>query len=749
MDRARKQLVAGALTLQLLHLLVFVFLKDTMVASNVIQVFIGLLTATVCWHQGRSDPAASQQPWHQLSSAFLMWTAAQVAFLVSIFVPSSLWNPAYNILWLLFPFPLIVVASRRTQSSERDPACWLDLALTCIFFCTLFALVFSQPPIMSLEVAYEVQSVALALAVALRFSVTKIGPERLFYRNVTVFAVLYAVFSTIGSIGELHGFPSGSIVDLCWVIPFTVFSVLALVPNAGKNKSRTAAWLPDPTHLHGVSALGLAAMSLGASGILAMHQHLYGGAVFLLVFVLFAIRTNLRERQSHRFNSQLEHAVMHDPLTQLGNRALLQLVLKKSLEENRGNSRPQTAVLFLDIDHFKTINDDFGHAFGDALLKRIAMLLRSALRSEDTIARQGGDEFVIVLNQIDLQGAQTLGNKILAMLRASMRIDGRVIEVTASAGLALGGLGDDADTLLQNADCAMYQAKQSGRDQLQVFTSGMLATIKLKNSLVSALRRALVTRSLEVYYQPIYGLADSEIRGFEALVRWHHPDRGMISPAEFIPVAEETGLIHELGKQVLRDACAQCQAWNQEFGKRLSINVNISAHQFADPELLTIVVKTLDETGLHPSLLKLEITESVLLSGYERVGEVLSGLRELGIVICLDDFGTGYSSLSYLLNFPINIVKIDKSFVSHLDREYARAEVVRSIIQLTRKLHMEVVAEGVETVEELARLEEFDCDMVQGYLLSKPMDQDVIGQLFTEKGLHLPYPDRYIIAANS
>jgi len=748
-DRGRKQLVAAALIVQFLHLLAFVLLQQTIVASNVLQVFISLLTATVCWHEGRLEPPPSRHLWHQLSSAFLLWTAAQIAFLVAIFVPSSLWSPAYSILWLLFPFPLIVVASRRPQSSERDPACWLDLAQACIFFSTLFALVFSRPPIMSLAVAYEVQSVALALAAALRFSVTRRGPERFFYKNITVFAVLYAVFSTIGSFAEVHGFPSGGIVDLCWVVPFTVFSVLATFQGNPTSKARTPAWLPDPTHLHGVSALGLAAMSLGASGILALHRHLYGGAIFLLAFLMFAVRTNLRERQSHRFNSRLEHAVMHDPLTQLGNRALIQLVLKRSLEEQHGTGQFQTAVLFLDIDQFKSINDDFGHSVGDTLLKRVAMLLRSALRSEDTIARQGGDEFVVVLNRVDLEAARALGNKILTLLRTPISIDGRMVEVTASIGLALSAPCVDTDTLLHHADCAMYQAKQSGKDQLQVFTSAMLATIKNKNSLVSALRRALVERTLEVHYQPIYGLSDSMIRGFEVLVRWNHPDRGMISPEEFIPIAEQTGLIHELGRQVLREACVQCQTWNHEFGKRLSVSVNVSAHQFADPGLLAMVVKTLDETRLHPSLLKLEITESVLLSGYERVGEVLSGLRDLGIVICLDDFGTGYSSLSYLLNFPIEIVKIDKSFVSHLDREYARAEMVRSIIQLTRKLHMEVVAEGVETVEELARLEEFNCDMVQGYLLSRPMLQEGIGQLLIENRLQLPSPDRYIIAVNS
>lgn len=232
-------------------------------------------------------------------------------------------------------------------------------------------------------------------------------------------------------------------------------------------------------------------------------------------------------------------------------------------------------------------------------------------------------------------------------------------------------------------------------------------------------------------------LGAGPIRGFEALVRWPHAERGMISPAEFIPLAEETGLTSELGRQVLREACAQCYSWNQRFAHALSISVNVSAHQFADAGLYATVTDCLAQTGLHPSLLKLEITESVLLSGDSGVREVVSKLRKLGIAICLDDFGTGYSSLSYLLNFPIDVVKIDRSFVTHLDRDYARAETVRSIIDLSRKLNMEVVAEGIETIEEFDRLRAFQCDMVQGFLFSRPMDAEGITQLLMANESHV------------
>ena len=742
MDRRRRQLVIGALALQGIHLLAFIVLKDAKVASNTIQIFIVLLTCWVCWSEDRSERQHSRQLWNLVCIGLFLWTAAQVAFLAAITTHAPVWDPIYEVLWLLFPFPLILVAFRLPPSPQRDIPSRLDLVQACVFFSTLFALVFTRPAIISFNLAYEVQSIALPLAFVLRLSMTVRNSERTFYRNLTVFSILYAVSSSIGYIGEIYGLPSGTYVDLCWVPSFTVYSFLVARRNRVRVDSHKSSWLADPTHLHGISALGLAGMSLGAATILALHRPTLGVIIVALAFLLFGIRISLREWQSHRFHARIEYTLTHDALTGLGNRAFLQHELARCLNEPPESGPSVTALLFIDLDRFKAINDDFGHAFGDELLREVARLLQSSVREGDIIARHGGDEFVILLEQTQLDLATSCADDIAKKMRAPMKIDGRVIHVSASIGLAVSGLSDRPDTLLQDADTAMYKAKQSGKDRIQIFTPDLLAGVRNRNTLLTDLRSALDSQSFDVHYQPIYGLWNNSVLGFEALARWQHPIRGSISPAEFIPLAEETGLINELGMQILRKATAQCHAWNLQFATTFFASVNVSALQFADPGLLDTIVKTIAETGLHPSLLKLEITESVLLSGYEGVADVLANARLLGISICLDDFGTGYSSLSYLLNFPFDIVKIDKSFVSSLDTKYARAEMVRSITDLTRRLEMQIVAEGVETTQELARLRELNCDMVQGFLLSKPLDAQTVYLLLTQNELSTRYQDR-------
>jgi diguanylate cyclase (GGDEF)-like protein len=741
-DLRRKQLVIGAVALQGIHLLAFVVLKDAKVASNTIQIFMVLLTCWVCWSEGRLEKRHSRQPWNLVCMGLLLWTAAQIAFLAWVVTQSPTWVPVYETFWLLFPFPMILVAFRLPPSPQRDIPGGLDLVQACIFFCTLFALVFAKPDIISFNLAYEVQSLALPLAFALRLSMTLRGSDRTFYRYLTVFSILYAASSSIGYIAEIYGLPSGTFVDLCWVPAFTVYSILIARGNPVRVELRKSSWLADPTHLHGVSALGLAAMSLGAAATLALHRQTLGTIVVALAFLLFGIRISLREWQSHRFHTRIEYTLTHDALTGLGNRAYLQHELSRCLNEPPEADHCGTALLFIDLDRFKAVNDDFGHSFGDELLKEVASLLRSSVRKGDIIARHGGDEFIILLEQVQLEDARTCADGIAKKMRAPMKIDGRVVHLSASIGLALSSSSDRADTLLQDADTAMYKAKQSGKDRIQIFTPDLIAGVKNRNTLLTDLRSTLDAQSFEVHYQPIYGLWNHSVVGFEALARWRHPERGIISPAEFIPLAEETGLINELGRQILRKAAAQCHAWNLQFGTALSVSVNVSAHQFANPDLLETIQRALSETGLSPALLKLEITESVLLSGYEGVAEVLASARSLGIGICLDDFGTGYSSLSYLLNFPFDIVKIDKSFVTNLDSKYDRAEMVRSITDLGRRLDMQIVAEGVETIQELARLQEFNCDMVQGFLLSKPLDAQTVQMLLTHDELSTRYLDR-------
>jgi diguanylate cyclase (GGDEF)-like protein len=741
-DRRRKQLVIGAIALQGIHLLAFIVLKDAKVASNTIQIFMVLLTCWVCWSEGRSEKPHSRRPWTLVCAGLLLWAAGQAAFLVAVVRPTKLTTSIYEVLWLLFPFPLILVAFRLPPSPQRDIPSRLDLVQACIFFSTLFALVFAKPEIISFNLVYEVQSIALPLAFALRLSMTLRGSDRTFYRYLTVFAVLYAASSSIGFVAEIYGLPSGTFVDLCWVPAFTVYSILIARGNTARVESRKSSWLADPTHLHGISALGLAAMSLGAGTTLALHRQTLGVIIVVLAFLLFGIRISLREWQSHRFHTRIEYALTHDALTGLGNRAFLQHELARCLNEPPESDHCGTALLFIDLDRFKAINDGFGHSFGDELLKEVARLLRTSVRKGDIIARHGGDEFVILLEQVKLEEATTCADGIAKKMRAPMNVDGRILHVSASIGVALSSSSDRADTLLQDADAAMYKAKQSGKDRIQIFTPDLLTGVKNRNTLLTDLRSALDLQGFDVHYQPIYGLSSNSVVGFEALARWDHPVRGIISPGEFIPLAEETGLINELGRQILRKATAQCHAWNMEFETALSVSVNVSAHQFANSDLLKTIERILVETGLSPTLLKLEITESVLLSGYEGVADVLANARSLGIAICLDDFGTGYSSLSYLLNFPFDIVKIDKSFVSSLDSKYARAEMVRSITELGRRLDMQIIAEGVETIQELACLWEFDCDMVQGFLLSKPLDAQTLHRLLTRDELSTRYLDR-------
>ena len=727
MNRTRTIIVSIAITLQAIHFVMFWIFRETAVLSNVLQILIALLAAGSCWYKGWPS-RGSKQPWIFLSWAFFIWMIAQIFFLSTLLGAGSKWESSADILWLLFPFPMILVASRFPHLERHEVISWLDLVQAGLFFSTLFALVYISPKVITLSVAYEVQSIALALSFSLRFSLTSRGKDRRFYKNVSIFTILYAVFSICGYILEDHGVASGGLIDNCWTIPFTAFTVMVMLPANFLKESRKVHRLSDPIHLQGISALGLAAMSLGASGIFAWHRHFYGGLTVALSFLLFATRIVLREWQSHRFHAQLETAALHDPLTGLGNRTLLRKVLNAAIEEAHEDDRFETAVLFIDIDRFKSINDDLGHSFGDELLKQVGRLLRSSVRAQDTVARQGGDEFIILLRRLSHDEAISIAHKVLATLRIPITIEARVTHVSGSIGVVFGGHESTADMLLRDADCAMYSAKQAGRDCLRVFTPDMLEAARQRAILLGDLRDALTNGGIEVHYQPLCTVNDGVVVGFEALARWRHPKNGMVSPADFIPLAEESGLINDLGQQVLRQACFQCRKWNSEFNANLSVSVNVSALQFADSSLLPRVIRTLDESGLPPSLLKLEITESVLLSGYAGVENVLAEIRSLGVSICLDDFGTGYSSLTYLLKFPFDVLKIDKSFVQGLDHEFARAELVSSILHLSRKLNMQVIAEGVETTEELLRLKELECDMVQGFLFSKPLDAESVNQ---------------------
>jgi diguanylate cyclase (GGDEF)-like protein/PAS domain S-box-containing protein len=426
-----------------------------------------------------------------------------------------------------------------------------------------------------------------------------------------------------------------------------------------------------------------------------------------------------------RAEQQLLYDAFHDALTGLANRALFTDHLKLAIARAQRQTERQFAVLFLDLDRFKVINDSLGHMVGDQLLVGIARRLESCLRPGDTVARLGGDEFTILLEDLsDEAEAVEVADRLQRTLAMPFNLGGHQVFSTASIGITLSSIGyERSEDCLRDADTAMYRAKQHGKARHELFDASMHARAMKLLQVESDLRRAVEHHELVVYYQPIMSLETGRVRGFEALVRWQHPQQGLISPADFIPVAEETGLIVPLGQWVLGEACRQARIWQDQFPSDppLTISVNISAKQFAQPGLIEQVEQVLRETGLEPHSLQLELTESVVMESIETATDLLHRLRALGVALSIDDFGTGYSSLNYLHNFPLDTLKIDRSFVNQMVGNNENNEIVQTIVTLARSLGMNVVAEGIETETQLASLQALECEGGQGYLFAKPM----------------------------
>ncbi|MEA2630608.1 MAG: hypothetical protein QOE66_827 [Chloroflexota bacterium] len=434
---------------------------------------------------------------------------------------------------------------------------------------------------------------------------------------------------------------------------------------------------------------------------------------------------------------QLLHDAFHDSLTDLPNRALFMDRLRRAIHRTKRQANYRFAVLFLDLDGFKVVNDSLGHATGDQLLIAIGRRLELGMRRGDTLTRLGGDEFAILADDIrDLGDAILLAERVRLDLKAPFNLGGHEVFATASVGIAVGTKDRDRpEDLLRDADTAMYRAKAQGKERFVVFDQAMHTSVVERLRLETDLRRAIDRGEFAVHYQPIVALRTGRIDGFEALVRWEHPERGMIAPSVFIPVAEETGLILPLGLWVLRAACRQLRTW-QEGAPGLSslmISVNLSSKQLMQPDLVEQVDQVLRETGLAPEHLKLEITESVIMEHPPSANEVLGRLKGRGIQLSLDDFGTGYSSLSYLHRFPIDTLKVDRSFVNRIDAEDGDPVIVQTIVTLAHNLGMQVIAEGVETEEQVNRLKAMGCQYGQGYFFSRPVDGDSAGALLKSR----------------
>jgi diguanylate cyclase (GGDEF)-like protein/PAS domain S-box-containing protein len=433
--------------------------------------------------------------------------------------------------------------------------------------------------------------------------------------------------------------------------------------------------------------------------------------------------------------AQLLHDAFHDQLTGLPNRALFMDRLGRTIEHTRRREKYFFAVLFLDLDRFKVINDSLGHRVGDRLLVEIARSLHACLRAGDTVARLGGDEFVILLEDIsDIHDATRVAKRVQKTLSRPFQVDQHLVFTSASIGIVLSTVGyDTQEDVLRDADIAMYQAKMLGKAQFVIFDTSMRSQAIARLELENDLRHALARRELELHYQPIVALKDEQIIGFEALLRWQHPARGSISPMEFIPIAEETGIIFDVGEWILREACSQMRRWQTEYPGCMSmkVNVNISQRQFNQPDLFNIVKQTLEETGLDANSLNLEITENMLMDNAEEMIARLEQLRALGVGLHIDDFGTGYSSLSYLQRFPIDTLKIDFSFINRIGDNGDGAEIVRTILLLARELGIDAIAEGVETKNQLEQLRLLECEYAQGFYFAKPLQPRLVTGLLS------------------
>jgi len=442
-------------------------------------------------------------------------------------------------------------------------------------------------------------------------------------------------------------------------------------------------------------------------------------------------QTDVTERKL--VEERLAHNAFHDSLTGLPNRALFRNLLQHVFSAAQRRKDLLYSVLFIDLDRFKLVNDSLGHFIGDQLLIAVGSRLAELIRPGDTVARFGGDEFAILLEDITApDDAIHIAQRIQHELAASFQIEGHEVFSTASIGISLSSTGYDCpEDLLRDADLAMYQAKVNGKARYEIFDEAMHASTMAHLRLETDLRNALERNEFLLHYQPIFSLSTNRIAGFEALIRWKHPDHGLVPPADFIPIAEETGLITDISRWVLREACRQASLWQKQFpaDPPLTMSVNLSTKDFT-PGMVELISQIQKDFELQPFSLKLEITERMLMDNPHSVSSLLLELKEMGVGLHIDDFGTGYSSLSYLHHFPIEALKIDQSFVKKMNIERKNLEIVKTIISLAHILQMEIIAEGVETEDELRQLQSLNCGNIQGFLLSRPVATEAMDRLF-------------------
>ena len=498
----------------------------------------------------------------------------------------------------------------------------------------------------------------------------------------------------------------------------------------GALEDADAAYTTDARRTDRVANIGSVLALLVAAGLIAWLYWWYEGARRVAATVV--AEQNALRRSEELFR----HQALHDSLTKLPNRPLFMDRLKHALDRV-DRSTDEIAVLFVDLDNFKLVNDSLGHKEGDRLLVSVARRLRECLRPGDTLARFGGDEFVILLEDVaGVDEATEVAERLAGRLQAPVMLRGQEVFVKASIGIVSSspdGRHTDPEDLLSNADVAMYEAKKKGKAVYQVFHPDMGSRAAEHLQLAAEMNRAIERGEFRVHYQPLVELETGRTSEVEALVRWEHPERGLLPPGEFLPLAEETGLILPIGRFVLREACREARELQRRYPSEppLMLGVNLSARQFRQPDLIGEISETLEETGLDPRTLKLEITESVAVDDVESTVATLRELKEMGVVLAIDDFGTGYSSLAYIKRFPIDVLKIARPFVDGLGVDPEDTALVRATIAFAKALKLAVTGEGIETAEQLVQLRALGCDTGQGYYFAKPLPGEAVGELFS------------------
>ncbi len=692
----------------------------------------------------RADPRV-RSGWMLLALASAAYLAGDVAQTAYELTGSKPYPSVADALYLLF-YPLVLCGLLRFPVGRRSIAerarLGLDLAVVAIggFVVVMYVVLGptvvqsgSDPLQTAFSIAYPVGDMVLLVGLG---SVLLRRPAASSVRALQFIAaglLFYVAADLIYGYITLHStYQGGDPVDSLWMIAIALFAVAGaaqaapepVTEMAGERERRRASWAP------------FIAVAVGF-GLLLLNQRndrVFPDASLVIAAVVMAVLVSIRQFLAQRdlldTQGQLSYQSLHDTLTGLPNRALVIDRAAQMLARARRAPSP-VAALYVDIDGFKQVNDSLGHAAGDELLRVVAARLSEVIRGADTVGRLGGDEFVVLLEDYALDaGPEMVAERICDVIAQPVQLehtDRRTLNITVSIGIAIGQRGS-ADELLRDADFALYEAKAAGKNRWLVFESKMQTVVRDRLELEMDLREALERDQFFLLYQPTFDLQTETITGVEALLRWHHPARGVILPDTFITLAEETGLIVSIGSWVLRTACRQAVHW-QRLGRSLSMAVNVSARQLDQAHLVEEVADTLASTGLEPAALTLEITETTLMRDSDAAARRLRELKALGVHIAIDDFGTGYSSLAYLRQFPVDALKIDRSFISGIAESHESKALIHTLVQLGKTLGLETLGEGIEQEAQLRQLQREQCDSGQGFLFARPLDPTAVDEL--------------------